>query len=409
MNFFYGEKMKLLDKLFTKGMIGTIGGEEKLFIASDDVEDRQGECIAQDGWSLENFKANPVIQWAHSSQEPAIAVADKIGFKEIDGKKKLVYSPVFHRKTPMSNYIADLVEAGVIKASSVGFKPLAWDPETCTYTKSELLEISFVNVPANQNALSLGMSKGYSMDVIKSVMPDIKIEEKVMGTEILKPEEKPAEENIETDETTEEVTTKTEEKGAIAEELSKEEMAEKKYEKMSNFWNIVYAFCDVYFKEETTPDQFESLLVETAGLLKGLAEGITDEAKAATIDRKDLVKFLEVKEIEENKETEEEKSITERVENMESVVEGLSIGFKTMDTEISEKITSIEDSIKVQSDVIMNDIKTYLSSLSKAQKSNEGVSQGRDPKLASKTDTGRLALKAISQATEVLYKTMKNK
>ena len=162
-------------KLFTKAQIETID-KEKLFVASDEVEDRQGEVIMQDGWDLVAFKKNPVIQWAHNPEEPAIATAEKIGFKTINGKKKLVYQPKFHRKTPMSNYIADLVDEGIIKASSVGFKPIEQDENK--YVKAELLEISFVNVGANKNALSLGLSKGYSQEVIKAVMPSIKFEEK---------------------------------------------------------------------------------------------------------------------------------------------------------------------------------------------------------------------------------------
>jgi len=168
-----------IKKLFTKGMVEEIeedGVKTKLFVASDEVEDRQGEVIMQDGWELDSFKQNPVIQWAHNPSEPTIGRAEKIGFKNINGKKKLVYEPKFHRKTPMSNYIADLVEEGYIKASSVGFKPLEQDENK--YTKAELLEISFVNVPANQNALSLGLTKGYSAKVIKEVMPDVEISEK---------------------------------------------------------------------------------------------------------------------------------------------------------------------------------------------------------------------------------------
>jgi hypothetical protein len=120
--------------------------------------------------------------WAHDYSQPPIGVAEKLGFKIVDGKKKLVYRPVLHRKTPMSNYIADLVDAGIIKASSVGFKPLDMDENR--YTKTELLEISLVGVPANQNALALGLSKGYGMDVIKSVRPDI--EEKNEEAEVEK-------------------------------------------------------------------------------------------------------------------------------------------------------------------------------------------------------------------------------
>jgi HK97 family phage prohead protease len=394
--------MKLIDKLFTKGMVEVIKDgdkEEKLFIASDDVEDRQGERISQEGWRLENFRANPVIQWAHNPNEPAIATAEKVGFKEIDGKKKLVYSPKFHRKTPMSNYIADLVEEGVIKASSVGFKPLDWDDETCTYTKSELLEISFVNVPANQNALSLGMAKGYGMDVIKQVMPDIEIKE---------------------------------DKGLVEEELTEEKKEELKYAKMDKFWNIVYAFCDVYFKEETEPEQFESLLGETVELLKSLSDGVTEtiDEKISQVDRKDLAKFLfESKEImkakekeeikeeikeevkEEIEETEEpkveeikedakeENNLEEKLLEIEDLVKGLSEGIKTIDKEISEKIKSIEESTKEFEKSIEDKI-TYLTSQSTEEK---GVT-GREPKQAEEK-ARRLALKAMNIALETLNKT----
>jgi hypothetical protein len=425
---------------YLKAMIGTVG-EEKLFIASDAVEDRQGECISQEGWDLTNFRANPVIQWAHNGQEPAIATAEKIGFKEINGKKVLVYKPVFHRKTPMSNYIADLVEDGIIKASSVGFKPL--EMEGNTYTKSELLEISFVNVPANQNALSLGLSKGYSAAVIKSVMPDV--EEEELETGKIKEEKNIKEKSLET----------TEEKGAVSDELSKEEMQEKKWEKMDNFWNIVYAFCDVYYKDETTPDQFETLLQETVTLLQNLTDGIADTAgnksiKSEKIDKKDLAKFLfSVEEIKEAKsikeeedsegaactlsdgtegtmqmnedgkmeckpkkskteETEEEKSISERIEDLEATVMGLSDGFKKMDSEITEKFQSLVES----TESIKNDVKTYLTSQSTVEEPGEKGVEGREPKTVKDQPTQaekeyRLAMKALNRVVEMLNKTKK--
>jgi len=165
-------------KLFSKAMAEVIDNV-KFFVASDEVLDRQGDVIVQDGWDLSNYKKNPVIQWAHNSSEPAIATAEQLGFKTVNGHKKLVYVPKFHRKTPMSNYIADLVDAGIIVASSVGFRPTEMDDNK--YTKAELLEISFVNVPANQNALSLALSKGYDEATIKSVMPDIQIDKSVIG------------------------------------------------------------------------------------------------------------------------------------------------------------------------------------------------------------------------------------
>jgi len=163
-----------MEKLYTRAEVSQ---EDKgLFVASSAVEDRQGEIIDQEGWKLDNFKKNPVLQWAHNPSEPTIGKAEKIGYKTINGKKKLVFRPKFHKKSDMSKLISDLVEEGYINATSVGFRPLEQDDNT--FTKSELLEISFVNVPANQDALGLAYAKGYDKATIKSVMPDADLTEK---------------------------------------------------------------------------------------------------------------------------------------------------------------------------------------------------------------------------------------
>ena len=343
--------MKLSNKLFTKGMAESFKDgdtKERLFVASDAVEDRHGEIIAQDGWNLKNYKANPVIQWAHNPSEPAIATAEKIGFRTVKGKKKLVYSPVFHRKTPMSNYIADLVDAGVIKASSVGFKPVEMDENI--YTKAELLEISFVNVPANQNALSLGLSKGYSMDVIKEVMPDIK-EEK---------EEEVIEEEKE-EETEEEVVEDKKEEEEIKEEDKKEEETE----------------------EEETEEEDKS---------------VEDKTKAEDADSgSEEVKEEETQEDISKEEEEEEKSAEQKIEELESTVLGLKEGFKTMDKEITDKIEAIKE-----------DIKQYKTSQSEAEKADEKGVIGRDPKMVAESKEAhdhRLAMKALNRVVEILNKT----
>ena len=166
-----------MQKLYTQATAIEIekdGKKEKLFIASDEALDRQGEIISIDGWDLSNFKSNPVVLWGHDQSRPAIGIADKLGYKTINGKKSLVYQPKFHRKDEFSRLVADLVDEGWIKTSSVGFMPQ--EMEDNKYIKQELLEISFVNVPANPNALSLAFSKGYSTQTIKMVMPDAKLE-----------------------------------------------------------------------------------------------------------------------------------------------------------------------------------------------------------------------------------------
>lgn len=154
---------------------------EKLFVASNSELDRHGESISVEGWDLENYKKNPVILWGHDHSIPAIGRAKKIGYKTINGKKSLVFEPEFHKKSELSRLVADLVEEGYIKATSVGFIAKKWDGEICT--EQELLENSIVNVPAHQEALQLAMSKGYEENTIKQVLPEAYMEAKIKEVE----------------------------------------------------------------------------------------------------------------------------------------------------------------------------------------------------------------------------------
>ena len=426
-----------MDKLFTKGMVETIDNE-KMFIASDDVEDRQGEVISQDGWDLTNFKNNPVIQWAHKSDEPAIATAEKLGFRMVNGKRKLVYSPKFHRLTPMSNYIADLVDAGIIKASSVGFKPM--EREENVYTKAELLEISFVNVPANQNALSLGLAKGYDQATIKAVMPTAEFKA------------------LEKKETMEENTigytkypmsneawdSATEVKDADVNDLKKmcAWMDSEKAELKSSYKLAHHTLSGYKTSLTAVKVAMAALIKGNSGVSEVDARGVYDhlsrhyadfgeeapEFKSAdeiigkyvenrSADDKiiDLTKtvntFIEEfrLDIEEKKliaaENTElfEKTIKKRFEDLELNIQGLQEGFKPGDTGLEQRLLNVESGVEK----IANDIREYLTS---QPEKGKGVTNGREPMRTeeSKKDiNGRIALKILNKAVEVLNKSKK--
>ena len=142
-------------------------GTKNLFIVSDETVDRQGETIAIDGWDLANYKKNPILLWSHNPEEPAIGQTET-GYKTIDGKKRLTAKPSFHRKSELSRLISDLVGDGIIKGLSPGFLPKEYDDEG-NYIKQELLEISFCNIPANPNALSMASAKGYDQKTLDKV------------------------------------------------------------------------------------------------------------------------------------------------------------------------------------------------------------------------------------------------
>ena len=149
----------------------------KLFVASDSSLDREGEIINVDGWKLENFKRNPAILWGHDASEPPIGTAEKIGFKTVNGKRKLVFEPKFHQITERAKEIGQMVKEGIVNTVSVGFQPLEMNDNM--YTKQELLEISFVSVPANPEATQLALSKGFDPTLVKEIFCDSTADEKL--------------------------------------------------------------------------------------------------------------------------------------------------------------------------------------------------------------------------------------
>ena len=146
------------------------GGEESKGIAiPDEIAwtfstfdlDRFGERIDPAGWDYSQFLKNPVIEWAHRYDIPAIGKAERLCID--DGGLHGVI--VFNDKSfdPFGWAIGERVKAGVIRAGSVGFRVLeieipdkqtAKDGTSLIFRKQELLEFSVCNVPANPFALA---------------------------------------------------------------------------------------------------------------------------------------------------------------------------------------------------------------------------------------------------------------
>jgi HK97 family phage prohead protease len=141
-------------------------------IASTNSIDRHGEVVDNNGWDLKAFKKNPVILWAHDHSEPAIGTAKKVWIEGAGKKAKLMIQPVLHDVTEKARAIKALVDQGIIKTLSVGFRPLE-SPDGVTFTQNELLEVSMVNVPANADAMMLAYKSlktaGFEDEVIKDV------------------------------------------------------------------------------------------------------------------------------------------------------------------------------------------------------------------------------------------------
>lgn len=126
--------------------------------------DRYNEVIKLDGWMLDHYRKNPVVLWGHDHSR-LIGMATSVDVK--DGKivAKGKFAP-----TEEGQEKRKLYEAGFLRATSVGF--IEHEREGNIITKAELIEFSFVSVPANPYALSLAMERGIAINelVTKGIM-----------------------------------------------------------------------------------------------------------------------------------------------------------------------------------------------------------------------------------------------
>lgn len=158
----------MVEKHFIKAEMKAAGdGKTVSFIASTEAVDRMGDIVRQDGWDLTNYKRNPVVLFGHDHEKP-IGRAHNV---RVDaGKLKADLEFADDSVDEFSAKIGRMVKAGFLNAVSVGFRVLEAKPIKSGYefVKSELLEISVVSVPANQEAIVF--AKGFmGEDEIKRV------------------------------------------------------------------------------------------------------------------------------------------------------------------------------------------------------------------------------------------------
>ena len=122
-------------------------------VASTQDLDRSWEIIKADWWDYKNFMKNPVIIANHIYKiENIVGKATSIYVMD----NQLIIEWVFSESNPLGKLLADLYDEGMVKTVSVWFIPKSRDESNKRIiTSAELLELSFVAVPCNPNALSL--------------------------------------------------------------------------------------------------------------------------------------------------------------------------------------------------------------------------------------------------------------
>jgi HK97 family phage prohead protease len=133
-------------------------------LASDASADRYGDVVEPRGWDLANFLRNPVILVDHDYRvsrivgraEHAAVVGESL-------RLRIRLDPP--ESNPTAGMVHSRLEAGSLRSVSVGFLPVQFErivdaetglPTGFRFLEQELLEVSFVAVPANPNAGTLG-------------------------------------------------------------------------------------------------------------------------------------------------------------------------------------------------------------------------------------------------------------
>lgn len=124
--------------------------------------DRMGDIIVQEGIDLTAYRKNPVVLWAHDPDCP-VARAPEIGV--VNGKLQATAIFPAEGMDEECDYVYGKIKAGIVNAASIGFNPIEWeaiDPKQPwggqKFIKSEMLEFSFVSIPANKDCVIIGRS-----------------------------------------------------------------------------------------------------------------------------------------------------------------------------------------------------------------------------------------------------------
>lgn len=128
------------------------------FIVSDETLNSYGGVILTSGINIARFQRNPIMLYMHDREKGVIGRWENIT-KE---GGKLTAEAVFDDATELGAKVKHQVESGFLRSASIGVE--VCKRETIngvqTITECELIEISIVDVPANENAVKL-FKKGW--------------------------------------------------------------------------------------------------------------------------------------------------------------------------------------------------------------------------------------------------------
>jgi hypothetical protein len=189
-----GDTMKTLYKSFSTDISVTDGERAVSAVISTIAVDRDGETLLALGCNYKDYSANAVVFYNHSYADWSASPQDKLPVGKCVGlakdKDEIRFKMVFAERPAnhpsgeewLPDTLFALYQQGIMRAFSVGFIPVeiraATDKDLLTFgadcrrvvSKWNLLEVSAVPLPANQEAVAMAVSKRLiTRDQVKSI------------------------------------------------------------------------------------------------------------------------------------------------------------------------------------------------------------------------------------------------
>jgi HK97 family phage prohead protease len=94
------------------------------FVGTSEAVDRDGEVILAKAWDFTNYEKNPVVLWSHDRK--ALPIGKTVGIYTDEATKMTYFDIALSEGYPFSKDVKTLVEEGIIRATSVGFRVNDW-------------------------------------------------------------------------------------------------------------------------------------------------------------------------------------------------------------------------------------------------------------------------------------------
>ena len=185
-----------LAKTATNGKVMGEGDFE--VVATTDSVDRDGEILLKEGWDFKNYMNNPTVLWGHDWLSMPIGAVTNIDDSQ---PGKVIMTGQF-APTEAGQTVRKLYDSGILRTVSVGFIPK--ERNGPVITKMEMIELSFIPVPANPESMTTDQRK--SLEMVQKMFTKKSKEKEEDTEEDKKPEEEENKEGITKPEPVETVT-----------------------------------------------------------------------------------------------------------------------------------------------------------------------------------------------------------